>query len=427
MAFPLGMVGVILGYVLLDGLGIGLQYAWNAGLQLTVAVILGTVAWWRRRRSAEEFTMAVNGGWRELAPWAQWLVAGLLGWMILRWLGIVVEVMHRPLFPWDAWYAYGAQAKVWFFAEKLGVFANGSAWFASDEPAWSVGGVRHPPGIGLIQLWMVQSLGRWDDALMNLPWPLVFAGLGVAFVGLARIAGVSLLVSVVCLWLVMSLPVLDIQAVLAGYGDLWIAVYLFLATCGLMLLRREGDKGLIAVIAAAVAGLLLIKEVGAFWLCPVVLGLLAGWLTIFRLLLTGVVVVAIGVAGLWWLGEPVKIGILGEFGFADGVPVFPGYVPMWGALATHLFVLPNWHLFWCLVALSLPAVWIACRRNHSLRVPVFTGLGGVIALFGIYAFSDLGHSVIDGTSVNRLLLHPVPVLGLMLALVAENWRQRHFP
>lgn len=423
MAFPLGMVGVIGGYVLLDALGVGLKFGWNVSLQLGAAALFGAMAWWRWRGNPAppEQASSDGGGWSELPRWGRWLVAGLLGWLLLRWLGIVLEVIHRPLFPWDAWYAYGAQAKVWFHVERLDVFANFDAWWESPQAAWAAGGVRHPPGIGLIQLWVVQSLGRWDDALMNVPWPLALAGMAAMFAGLARLAGVSLLATVLGLWVVMGLPILDIQAVLAGYGDLWIAVYVLIATGACMLLRQDTAPGWIGPILVAMAGMLLIKQVGLFWVCLVALGLVAGFVPFRKVLLVAAVALTVAVVWMWWRGEPVEIGILGQYGFREGALVFPGYTAMWGRLVDHLFFYPSWHLFWYLAVLAAPVLLASCRHDNRLRILVLIGLGGVLALVALFAFSELGRAVVDGTSVNRLLLHPVPVLGLSMLLAAERW------
>lgn len=423
MAFPLGMVGVIGGYLLLDWLGVGLRFGWNVCLQLGAAALFGAIAWWRWRGQALAGTTLSSKGseWSELPRVGRWLVVGILAWLLLRWLGIVLEVIHRPLFPWDAWYAYGAQAKVWFHVERLDVFANFEAWWESPDPAWAVGGVRHPPGIGLIQLWVVQCLGRWDDALMNVPWPLALVGMGAAFAGLARLAGASLPVVVVGLWVVMGLPILEVQAALAGYGDLWIAVYVLIAAGVGMVLRHESSPGLIGPLLVALAGMLLIKQAGLLWVCLVLLGLVAGFVPFRRVVIVAALAVTVAVVGLWWYGEPVEISILGQFGFRDGALVFPGYTPIWAALLDHLFIRSNWHLFWYLAALMLPMLLMSSRHDYSLRVLVLIGLGGVVALVTLFAFSELGRAVIDGTSVNRMLLHAVPVLGLSMVLVVAGW------
>jgi len=424
LAFPLGMVGVMTGYLLLDRAGVGLQFSWNVAVQAVLAAGCSLLAWRRWRGHAPASPRVPGDSWTELPNWGKALVVALVTWLGIRWAGMVVEVMHRPLFPWDAWYAYGMQARVWFFAQRLDVFANGPAWFASEQPAWAAGGVRHPPGIGLMQLWMVQSLDRWDDALMNLPWPLAWASLLAGLSGVLRLAGVGIVLATIAVWLVGAIPVLAIQTVLTGYGDLWIAVFLFIAVAIGFMAGCERRVGLLMPFFAAVAGLLLIKEVGLFWCVVLLFGLATAWFPVSRVVLAALAVGVITVVAAWWTDSAVTIGILGNYGFDDGRVVAPGYTDMWGALFRHLFVLPNWHLFWYLAIAVLPMMVRAARSSHAARGIVAVGLCGVLALTAVFAFSDLAEAVIDGTSVNRLYLHVVPVLGLGMALGVDHWLRR---
>lgn len=416
MAFPLGMVGVIGGYILFDSLGIGLRLEWNASLQAGLGVLLGIVAWWRWRKLPRNAPSVAGDTWVELPRWGKWLLVAVIGCIGVRWLGIVAEVMYRPLFPWDAWYAYGMQAKVWFFAERLGVFANFNDWFESPEPAWAAGGVRHPPGIGLTQLWMVQSLGYWDDALMNLPWPMLGGSIGLIVAGLARLSGVRLLATVLSVWVVMTLPMLNIHAALAGYGDLWIAAYVLVVAGSVALPFRGHDRSLFLVAGIGGAGLLLIKEVGLMWLAVLAMAASAVRFSATRASIMAGVLVALLIAWLWWSDSVIQIGILGRYGFSDGHLVVPSHVPMWGDLLRHLFVYPNWHLFWYLLAATLIMIVPIAKVDPAIRMLSFVGYGGVLMLIAVFALSDLGSAVVDGTSVNRLVLHTVPVLGVLLAV-----------
>src|SRR5699024_4268944 len=101
MAFPLGMVGVVAGYICLDRLGLGLHFGWNAATQALLAAGFGLVAWRRRLPLALADAHRHGGDWPGTGYAARWLIAGLLTWLGIRWLGVVVEVVQRPLFPWD--------------------------------------------------------------------------------------------------------------------------------------------------------------------------------------------------------------------------------------------------------------------------------------------------------------------------------------
>ncbi|NEZ04100.1 hypothetical protein G4Y73_08035 [Wenzhouxiangella sp. XN201] len=353
----------------------------------------------------------------------------MLAWLVLRWAGIVLEVVYRPLFPWDAWSAYGMQAKVWYFQSNFEQFATGMRWFQVEGPTWTAGRSWNPPGIGLIQLWSLQALGHYDDALMNLAWPLAMAGTGLVIFGTLRMVGGSLLVAIGAVAAVLTLPVLNTQAVLAGYGDIWIGLYLLLATSGGVLAHAFGPRWLL-VTGVAVAGMLMIKETSFLWTPVLALGLVAGWVR-FRWILLLAVLGFLGFCTfLWVYGDPIRVSTLGRLGFGNDGFVWPAKINvdawreivMWPALLRHLFVYPNWHLFWFLVpGLVLASCWYALRARVFAMMAIVTW-GGLTLLLGFFSFSTLGNAVLDGTSVNRLLLHLVPAIGLLGGLVVLRWQ-----
>jgi hypothetical protein len=340
----------------------------------------------------------------------------------------LLEVVHRPLYPWDAWYAYGMQAKVWFFRPETAEFINGWRWFEAHEPAWTAGGTRHPPGIGLMQLWLLQGLGRYDDALMNLPWPLAMASLAIALFGALRVIGLHLVPALSLVAAVVTLPVLNSQAALAGYGDLWIALYLMMALMGIVLATRFGTSCL-AISVVALIGMLTIKETSLLWLPVLALGVLAVRVRLHFVILAAFAGAVVCLVLLWWWGEPVRISTLGRFGFSDGKFVFPDKIgldawreiAMWPALLRHMFVYDNWHLFWYLAPFFLVAAVVAGRHDRSIYPLLIVSLGGLCMLLGFFAFSAMGEAVVSGTSVNRLLLHLVPTIALMAGVAMTHW------
>lgn len=429
MGLPLGLAGVIGGYLVLGHWGPGLHFGLNVAIQAGLAVALATLAWWRwQRPEPEPGPSPAADHWLKLSAGWRWLIGLVLAWLAVRWLGILVEVVHRPLFPWDAWYAYGIQAKVWFFHPQLDVFANGWRWFEAQMPAWASGGTRHPPGIGLIQLWFLQALGRFDDALMNLAWPFALVSTGLVLFGMLRLAGAPLAVAVGTVAVIATLPIVNTQAVLAGYGDLWIALFVLVALSAGAMARWRHPRWLL-VSMVAVAGMVSIKETGWLWVPVVGLGLAAGWMRL-RWLALMVLLGAIAFAVvLWWLGEPIRVSTLGRLGFADGELVFPEginldawrNIVMWPDLLRQLLVQDNWHLFWYLVPLVFAGGLCLVRADRVFAMASIVVWGGLAVLVAFFSFSSLGNSVIDGSSVNRLVLHLVPSIGLLAGLVAARW------
>lgn len=422
LGFPLGLVGVIGSYIVLDRFGMGLSFGTNLFLQLAAAGFLSLVAWLRLHGAAAVSPqLALRAEWSALPTSRRSFTALLMVWLIVRWLGIWMDVSIRPLQPWDAWYAYGMQAKIWFYEQRLSVFSGPTAWLAADEPTWWAGGTRHPPGIGLIQLWLLQAIGRWDDALMNLAWPVGLLSAGGILFGLMRVAGGGLLAAFVVVWLLFSLPMVVTPVLLAGYGDFWIGLYVLVALAGIWLMRVDRAIGPLLMTVVAGAGMLLLKQSGAFWLPALALGFAAAWVRPRWIIAAAMLGLLGGLAWLLLQDGAVPIARIGRFGWVDGELVWPETYPMWGALGRHLFVYPNWHLLWYLLPFVLVCGLWWGRAEPALRAVAIAVGTGLLMMVLAFALSGLGNAVIEGTSVNRLLLHGVPSLCLLIGLVFLQW------
>ena len=426
LGFPLGLVGVIVGYILLDRFGVGLQFGPNVGLQLGLAGLLLPLVWWRLSADIPvAFVPSLARERSDLPVLWRWVCGVLLAWLAVRWLGIVLDVWLRPLQPWDAWYAYGVHAKVWFHEQRLHVLGGGWRWFYADESIWPAGGTRHPPGIGLIQLWLLQAIGRWDDALMNLAWPVGLLSAGGILFGLMRLAGGGLLAALVVVWILFSLPMVVSPVLLAGYGDFWIGLYVLVALAGIWLMRVERVFGPLLMTAVAGAGMLLLKQSGAFWLPALALGFVAAWVRPRWIIAAAMLGLLGGLAWLFLQDGAVPIATIGRFGWVDEELVWPDIYPIWGALGRHLFEYPNWHLLWYVAPVALLCGFWMGLKQPALRAVVVAVCSGLAMLMLAFSFSGLGAAVLDGTSVNRLLLHIVPSLVMLIGLVAAKGVERY--
>jgi hypothetical protein len=410
LGFPLGLVGVVGTYVLLDALGIGLQFCGVAGTQFILVAGFALILCLRSepKRPLVRHVQAWKPEWKGLPFEVRLMVGFLLGWLAFRWIGVFVEVLVRPLQPWDAWSAYGLQAKVWFYEQHLNVFGGSERWFATDESLWDGDGLHHPPGIALTQLWLLQSINRWDPALMNLAWPVGLASLGLIVFSLVRLAGGSLLLGVGGVWILFSIPILNVSVVLAGMGDFWIGVYLLVGLSGIWLMRLGCGYGIVWVIAVAMCGLLTFKNSGIFWFPVIGLAFASCFLRLKLAFVLVIVSVCSAIFYLYLLGEPVRVSWLGWFGFADGDLVIPNLDSMWDPLARHLFIIPNWHLLWYVAPVLMILSIFGLSKDAALAGFSLSIWAGVVLLALIFRFSFVNLSVVDGTGVNRYILHLVP-------------------
>ena len=88
-----------------------------------------------------------------------------------------------PLYPWDAWIQWATKARVWYSLGHIVPFGRTDAWFAANGAIWFDASPNYPATVPLWQVWSSLALGRWDDALMNLPWWLTAVAFAIAIYG----------------------------------------------------------------------------------------------------------------------------------------------------------------------------------------------------------------------------------------------------
>ena len=110
----------------------------------------------------------------------------VLAWIALRFVVLLLDVIWTPLYPWDAWIQWATKARVWYGLGHLVPFGRSGAWFAANGAMWLDASPDYPATVPLWQVWSSIALGRWDDALMNVPWWLVAVALALTVYGALR-------------------------------------------------------------------------------------------------------------------------------------------------------------------------------------------------------------------------------------------------
>lgn len=410
---------------------LGLRFSVAAvALPLAVAALaLGALAWRRQRRSnpLRELSespvfpasagVSVSAGARVLpasrALRVLWF--GIAGWMALRFVLLLLEVLWIPLYPWDAWVQWATKARVWYGMGRMVPFVHSDPWFAANGAAWFDAAPNYPATVPLWQVWSSLALGRWDDALMNLPWWLVAVALAIAVYGLLRASGVSALSSIVGAWLVSSLPLANVHVALAGYADLPMAAYYALAALALWrwtLSRRWPEAALALLLALACPT---IKTPGIVWALTLVpAAMVAQWPR------RGPRVVGIGLAAVLFAllvlarTHPVVLGYRLHLDFA----------PAWEGLVDSFFLLGNWHLLWYAASACAIVAWRDLRSPRLLPLGVTIGTGFAF-LAVVFAFTNARNWVSDQTTINRAVLHIAPLVAVWTVLLAGQWLERN--
>lgn len=350
------------------------------------------------------------------SAWDKALVALLLAVILVRFGSLLVDVVLRPLYPWDATMHWATKARVWFEYLELRPFVERASWLsASGEGVFNDTHPHYPKTIPLLQLWMTAAIGRWDESLMNLPWALCFVGLGAAFYGQAREAGASSVNSLAFTYLLLSLPLLNTHVALAGYADLFLGSCYCLAIMAFhnWSVGRERSQVLLAVFFAL--SCTLIKNEGIFWLLTFLPGLVVvllpgrrALLSLFGLLLLTIVSYAVFPRDYVVAGHSLERL---EIFYRQGALK---------AVFDSFFSHDSWHLFaYLFVSLVLLALLFR-RRHFSEYAAAAVVLGSALCLFlFLFVFTSYSVGALRFTAVGRISLHLVPALMFFCLLMWE--------
>ncbi|GIX35218.1 MAG: hypothetical protein KatS3mg126_0997 [Lysobacteraceae bacterium] len=416
-AFPLG--AMLLGNLLwLAGHG-SLDVRVPAVFLLAVLVVLAAAALrWARRRVREPRAgpgrAAVDREERRM----QALALGLLGAAAA---GVLIHATSLPILGWDAWNAWLARAKAWHHAGAFLPVLPVEAWLAS-APGSAVSAVasHYPEALSRFVAALAWWHGAWSDTVVALPWPLLWVSLGLLLAGALRADGLGPGRALLAAALLLTLPPVLAHASLAGYMDLWLATCILLAwVFAADHLRRRRPAALAGAVLVA-ALLPTIKLEGAIY--AALLALALGFALLGargRRWVLGVAAVVVPVA--LWLGVRVPLPGMGWVALRHDRVEVPhlGVLDLhWrgvgGSIAEALFYLPNWSLLWFLIVPVLVVGRQELRRDELLGAAAFLLLvaGFHFVLFG---FTDAAAWAENLTSLNRLVLHGVPLWCWLLA------------
>lgn len=389
---------------------IGVRFDWlaiGAPLLLAAAASFGVAA--RRGMVSYHATReAVASLWRPgLERWQRvaWLL--LLAWLAFRFALLGAEIAWQPLYPWDAWVQWATKARVWYELGHIVPFVNGDTWLTGATGAYFDAAPSYPATVPLQQVWSSVALGRWDDSAMNWPWPLTLIALSLAIYGALRDCGTAPLVAVIGVWLLASLPLVDVQVALAGYADLLMGAVYTLAALALYRWTRYRDwrdAGIALLLALACPS---IKVSGFVWALTLLPGVVVALLPRRG---TKVVAAGFGIAALLLLAlGRSEMAILGHH-------LDLGFEPRWPSLLQNYFLFANWHLLWY-AAIAL--VLLGARQLMRPPLVPLTSIAaaGVAFLFVVFAYPGAGAWVGEDTAVNRATLHLAPLLvclGILL-------------
>ena len=324
----------------------------------------------------------------------------------------------RPVFPWDAFTTWMYRAKAWALQDAITAMAFTPDWI--HEPTgsgYAIYASQYPTALSIYAALLSSLTGGWQPAAASAPWSLALTASGLTLHGILRLAGISQRLSVIGAYLLVSLPLLNVHAALAGYGDLWMALYSGGGLAALLIWRTFHRATALWLSLTLLAAGTQIKTEGWVWLLLGITFLLLEAIS-SRIGYTKLVAGIVALAGLIWSLDItlLSLGPLGQWGIDDS-RLYAGaignfnirpYNPLTNYWAI-LFDQANFLLAAGFYFLALAAISLKRDERHLGSVWTMSLLiaASQIIIFGLSSYSEYAET---GTAIARLLLHFSPVV-----------------
>jgi len=319
--------------------------------------------------------------------------------------------------PYDALAQWGDKAKVWYEYGSIRPFVDSTTWRRLADPAyfWDPN-PSYPATVPLLEVWTTLAAGRWDESLMNMPWVAAFAALGCAFYGQVRRLGFGPAKAIASTYVLLSIPILQINVAVSGMADLFVSVGYGLAAMSLWQWTRTRDWQDAALALVMVIFCATVKNEGLVWALTL---LPAVAVALHRRIGLSLCIVAAAAIVLFLVYGPDEIRIF-------GISMTMKFAAVGWTILEHMLVMDNWHLFWyAAIAIVLwNARWLLGARLAPMTATIAADVGFVVL---VYFFSGAAFGVASENLVNRFLLQMVPALAFYLLAILREREARSAP
>jgi hypothetical protein len=395
---------------------------------LALATLAGGTMYAKTRAHAASTTAPAQE--TDSRPYKRALFWLFVSWAALHLVFVTIEILHIPVFPWDAWLNWTYRAKAWFYSGHIFVMDHPDAWLhVTGDSMYNVVGNHYPTFSPVLTLWAATALGQWSETLINLPVLLCGVAMGLALYGQCREFGLEKWLSALAAYLLLSIPLVGTHLALAGQADIWMAGFTGLGFVALLhgIIRDNRCQILLGLGMAAMG--IATKLEGTVWF-------LTALMTLFlairpAIVLTGLAL-ATGVAALGWLMgiTYLDLPLLGGIGLAEGrihIPLVGSYTlqtfHLWDDYLANFFKNGTWHLLWTLVLLSAISLWFVPAGVLRRTIVAFYGVLLAAQVF-IFQGTESGQWADNWAAINRLPLHFAPPLVFSLAILAQGFMTR---
>ena len=361
-------------------------------------------------------------------PEEEWGTLSLLEKLLLiaisgKVLYVGFEALIKPVVAWDAWTSWAFKSKIFFF-NNVPLIS-----YFRDYP---IGIVDYPLHLPLLETWIFNCLGTWNDQLVKVIFPIYFLSLLLAvFYGLRRLT--NRYQALLFTFILSALPLLTYHATIE-YADLLLACYF---ACGIILLYLwmvKQKDGFLWLSALFLGCLPLLKKEGLLFLI-IAPGILLYYFVISRSNISWeggrrkfvlFVTICLLIPAPWFIFKKVMDirALSGQTPYLPAADVLAQRLISIGQIfIKKMFVEGNWNILWFIFLLTT-LIYFKRIINSTARFLFYIILISIGILIVIYLLTDSFAFLLDGTTLNRNMLTLVPIVVFFIALIIPLTERR---
>ena len=346
---------------------------------------------------------------------------------ILATLIVLIHLYHifsqntsMPLISWDAWNGWVARAKIWYYHGVSEPIINRFVWLQSESVLTNP--IAHyPDGLSLLYLFNSGFLG-WNETQLNGIYPAMFISLLLSFYGSIKLLTQSKMYAWMAMIMLVTIPIINIHLVLAGYADIWVAAFLILSVFNVQFfLNKPHLKSFISALIFAI-GMVLFKLESWVWLFILTSAFLLSVISQKKRLILYLLFISVCI--LWLINDGISLSFpFGELIITPELIQIPAlgsyeltFLNTTDSLLEALYYSKSWGLLWYFIPLLL-ILPVFIKDKNLLVLPSLFLVFTALFLFVLFYMTYASNFVNDFTSSNRILMHIVPLYIYLLIQV----------
>lgn len=363
-------------------------------------------------------------------PRLVWLLLGVIVCLLFyRWGLTMVDLLSKPVFPWDGWLSWSAKAKIFYYSQDIPPLTKPFTpfWALSNAEEVAVYGKRHPYFVSLVQTYAAMAWGGWSDEIVSIPWLGLSVATAFGVFGGLRSLGADWLPSILAGYLVVSMPIFDIHVSLGAYADLWVGVAFLVTVLLVVIFFEHKDRNLLPLIFVFALIVYFSKNTALVFfvgLACVIAWRFFGWKICFS------VTAILGLCFYWLLSGGVGhasfktlSGLLSS-GFTENMLAFNFSVKEF--VLRQWVILDNWHYAFIAGCITYVLAFF-CSKKHNRHLGMSFLAASAIGSFVVMLFITFFTRKMMGSDfvgyVNRVSLYFMPLFALLPIAVYQLIRK----